>query len=67
MGNNFSKAQITCTLTSHDRKLLDNMKYTEMLSPNIIKTTSRKNIIYKSAQFCALNHEEYNRQTQMGY
>ena len=67
MRNNFSKTQITCNLTAYQRKILDNMKYTEMLSPNVIKTSTRKNIIYKSAQFWALHHEEYNRQKQMGY
>ena len=60
-GNNFSKIQLTCTMTAHDRKMLDLLKYTEMLTPDAIKTSSRKKIIHKISQFCALNHEEYNK------
>ena len=67
MGNNFSKTQITCTLTALERKKIDNIKYAEVLTPNLIKTSTRKNIIYKTIQFHALNHEEYLRQKQMSY
>ena len=57
-----SKFQLTCTLTSYDRKFLAHLQYTEMLTPNAIKTTSRKKLIHKLTEFCVLNHEEYNRQ-----
>ena len=60
-GNNFSKIELTCTMTAHDRKMLDLLQYTEMLTPDAIKTSSRKKIIHKISQFCALNHEEYNK------
>ena len=57
-----SKFQLTCTLTSYDRKFLAHLQYTEMLTPNAIKTSSRKKSLHKITQFCVLNHEEYNRQ-----
>ena len=63
-GNNFSKIQLTCTLTANDRKLLGQLQYTEMLTPDAIKTSSRKKILHKISQFCALNHEEYNKLKQ---
>ena len=43
MGNNFSKTEVTCTLTSADRKKQDSLKYHEVLHPNMIKTSSRRN------------------------
>ena len=59
MGNNFSKTEITCTVTSADRKKIDSKKYAEVLRPNLIKTSTRKNIIHKTIQSNLLNHEEY--------
>ena len=67
MGNNFSKTQITCTVTSADRKKIDNLKYTEVLRPNLIKTSTRKNIIHKAIQTNLLNHEEYFMRRKTGY
>ena len=61
-GNNMSKCEIVNIYTSHDRKLSHHLQYTEMLTPDAIKTSSRKKMITKMVQFCALNHEEYNRQ-----
>ena len=61
-GNNMSKYQLINTLTAHDRKMLEQLQYTEMLTPDAIKTSSRKKMIHKISQFCAFNHEKYNRQ-----
>lgn len=60
-GNNMSKYLLVSTLTAHDRKMLAQLQYTEMLTPGAIKTSSRKKILHKISQFCTLNHEEYNR------
>ena len=67
MGNNFSKAEITCTVTSADRKKIDNLKYHEALNPNLIKTSSRKKILYKASQTNLLNYEEYFIRKKTGY
>ena len=48
MGNNFSKTEVTCTLTSADRKKRDSLKYHEVLHPNMIKTSARKEIIRRA-------------------
>ena len=61
MGNNFSKTQITCTLTSPESKKIDCIKHAEVLTPNLIKMSRRKNIIHKTVQF----NEEYLREKQM--
>ena len=67
MGNNFSKTEITCTVTAADRKKIDNLKYTEVLRPNLIKTSSRKNIIHKEIQNNLRNYEEYKIRRKTGY
>ena len=58
-GNNFSKTEITCTVTTADRKKIDNLKYTEVLNPKLVKTSTKKNILKKAMQMNLLNHEEY--------
>ena len=40
-GNNMSKNLLVSTLTAHDRKMLAQLQYTEMLTPGAIKTSSR--------------------------
>ena len=67
MGNNFSKTEITCTVTAADRKKIDTLKYHEVLNPNLIKTSSRKNIIHRAIQTNLLNHEEYFIRRKTGY
>ena len=67
MGNNFSKTEITCTVTSADRKKIDNLKYHEALNPNLIKTSSRKKILHKASQTNLLNYEEYFIRKKTGY
>ena len=67
MGNNFSKTEITCTVTSVDRKKIENLKYHEALNPNLIKTSSRKKILHKAMQTNILNHEEFLVRKKTGY
>ena len=67
MGNNFSKTEITCTVTSADRKKIDNLKYHEALNPNLIKTSSRKKILHKAMQTDLRNHEEFLVRKKTGY
>ena len=67
MGNNFLKSEITCTLTSADRKKIDNLKYHEALNPKMIKTSSRKKILHKASQTNLLNYEEYFIRKKTGY
>ena len=44
MGNNFSKTEVTCTLTTADRKKKDSLKYHEVLHPNMIKHHQEKKL-----------------------
>ena len=66
-GNNFSKTEVTCTVTAVDRKKLDNIAYLEVLRPNLIKTSSRKKIIHREMQMNLLNYEEYLIRKKTGY
>ena len=56
-----SKFDLIKIYTAHDRKLFHDLQYTEMLTPDAIKTSSRKKMLNKIVTFCTLNHEEYNR------
>ena len=58
-GNNMSKNEVQCTLTTAERKKNDNLKYLEVLRPNLIKTSSRKKNISKAIEMNLLNYEEY--------
>ena len=51
-GNNISKIK-SSFLTVHDRKMLSQLQYLEMLTHSGIKRSSRKKILHKI-------HEEYN-------
>ena len=66
-GNNFSKTEVTCTVTAADRKKLDNITYLEVLRPNLIKTSSRKKIIHREMQMNLLNYEEFLIRKKTGY
>ena len=66
-GNNFSKTEVTCTVTVADRKKLDNITYLGVLRPNLIKTSSRKKIIHREMQMNLLNYEEYLIRKKTGY
>ena len=68
MGNNFSKTEITCTLTTADRKKKDSLKYHEVLHPNMIKTSSRKEIIIRRAVIDKyLDLDAYKLRRKTGY
>ena len=60
-GNNMSKFDLIKIYTPNDRKLFHQLQYTEMLTPDAIKTSSRKKMINKIVTYCALNHEDFNR------
>ena len=67
MGNNFSKTEEFCTVTSADRKKIDSLKYHEALNPNMIKTSSRKKIIKRAVQDNLLHYEDYCIRRKAGY
>ena len=66
-GNNMSKNEVQCTLTTAERKKNDNLKYLEVLRPNLIKTSSRKKIISKGIEMNLLNYEEYRIRKKTGH
>ena len=66
MGNNFSKTEVTCTLTTADRKKRDSLKYHEVLHPNMIKT-SRKEIIRRAVLDKYLDLDAYKLRRKTGY
>ena len=66
MGNNFSKTEVTCTLTS-DKKKRDSLKYHEVLHPNMIKTSSRKEIIRRAVIDKYLDLDAYKLRRKTGY
>ena len=66
-GNNMSKNEIQCTLTTAERKKTANIKYAEVLRPNLIKISSRKKIITKAIQMNLLNYEEYRIRIKTGH
>ena len=67
MGNNFSKTEVTCTLTTADRKKKDSLKYHEVLHPNMIKTSSRKEIICRAVIDKYLDLDAYKLRRKTGY
>ena len=67
MGNNFSKTEVTCTLTAADRKKRDSLKYHEVLHPNMIKTSSRKEIICRAVIDKYLDLDAYKLRRKTGY
>ena len=67
MGNNFSKAEVTCTLTTADRKKKDSLKYHEVLHLNMIKTSSRKEIIRRAVIDKYLDLDAYKLRRKTGY
>ena len=67
MGNNFSKTEVTCTLTTADRKKRDSLKYHEALHPNMIKTSSRKEIIRRAVIDKYLDLDAYKLRRKTGY
>ena len=62
-----SKNEVQCTLTTAERKKNDNLKYLEVLRPNLIKTSSRKKIISKGIEMNLLNYEEYRIRKKTGH
>ena len=67
MGNNFSKIEVTCTLTTSERKKVDSLKYHEVLHPNMIKTSSRKKIIREQLLENNLFPDEYKLRRKTGH
>ena len=67
MGNNFSKTEVTSTVTVADRKKIDSLKYHEVLHPNMIKTSSRKEIICTAVKDKILNYDEYKLRRKTSY
>ena len=66
-GNNMSKNVVQCTLTTQERKKIDSIKYAEVLTPNLIKTSSRKKILHKDIQMNLLTHEDYFVRRKTGH
>ena len=66
-GNNMSKYVIQCTLTTAERKKTDNLKYTEVLRPNLIKTSTRKKIITRQIQMNLLDYDAYRVRIKTGH
>ena len=67
MGNNFSKIEVTCTLTTAERKKTDSLKYHEVLYPNMIKTSSRKEIIHRAVIEKYLDLDAYKLRRKTGH
>ena len=67
MGNNYSKTEVTCTVTAADRKKIDSLKYYEVLHPNMIKTSSRKEIICRAVKNKVFDFDEYKLKKKTGY
>ena len=67
MGNNFSKTEVTCTVTAADSKKIDNLKYHEVLHPNMVKTSSRKEIIRRAVKDKVFDFDEYKLKKKTGY
>ena len=67
MGNNFSKIEVTCTVTAADRKKIDSLKYHEKLHPNMIKTSSRKKAICKQLVENDIFPDDYKLRKKTGY
>ena len=67
MGNNFSKTEVTCTVTAADRKKIASLKYHEVLHPNMIKTSSRKEIIRRAVKDKVLDLDAYKLRRKTGY
>ena len=67
MGNNFSKTEVTSTVTAADRKKIDNLKYLEVLHPKMVKTSTRKEIIRRAVKDKVLDLDEYKLRKKTGY
>ena len=67
MGNNFSKLEVTCTLTTAERKKTDSLKYHEVLQPKMIKTSSRKEIIRRAVIDKYLDLDAYKLRRKTGH
>ena len=67
MGNNFSKNEVVCTLTTAERKMTESLKYHEVLHPNMIKTSSRKKMICKQLLENDLFPDEYKLRRKTGH
>ena len=67
MGNNFSKTEVTSTVTAADRKKIDSLKYHEALHPKMVKTSSRKEIIHRAVKDKVLDFDEYKLKKKTGY
>ena len=67
MGNNFSKTEVTSTVTAADRKKIDSLKYHEALHPKMVKTSSRKEIIRRAVKDKVLDFDEYKLKKKTGY
>ena len=67
MGNNFSKIEVTCTLTTAERKKTDSLKYHEVLHPKMIKTASRKEIIRRAVIDKYLDLDAYKLRRKTGH
>ena len=67
MGNNFSKIEVTCTLTTAERKKTDSLKYHEVLHPKMIKTSSRKEIIHRAVIDKYLDLDAYKLRRKTGH
>ena len=59
--------QVTCTLTTADRKKRDSLKYHEVLHSNMIKTSSRKEIIRRAVIDKYLDLDAYKLRRKTGY
>ena len=67
MGNNFSKLEVTCTLTTAERKKTDNLKYLEVLHPKMVKTSSRKEILRRAVIDKNLDLDAYKLRIKTGH
>ena len=67
MGNNFSKIEVTCTLTTAEREKTDSLKYHEVLHPKMIKTSSRKEIIHRAVIDKYLDLDAYKLRRKTGH
>ena len=54
-------------MTTADRKKRDSLKYHEVLHPNMIKTSSRKEIIHRAVIDKYLDLDAYKLRRKTGY
>ena len=54
-------------MTAADRKKIESLKYHEVLHPNMIKTSSKKEIIRRAVKDKILDYDAYKLKRKTGY